>query len=251
MNATLVRRIVTIHDVPPHILVLTAFASYTGQILASLQRWPLWAVVLATLAPWIPVFAREIVWTYRHYHWLALFYVLVVTQTGHFLEHVAQVVQIHGLGLTGAQARGVFGALDIEVVHFVWNTWVVIAVLILLVPFRRNPWMWPTLAITAWHAVEHFYIMSVYLSTGVSGTPGLLARGGLIGGGLPLLRPDLHFFYNLVETLPLIAAFVYQCAACYRAECGWQRTQTAPASRRVPDGTATPAMQPIQAEYLR
>ena len=67
--------------------------------------------------------------------------------------------------------------------------------------------------ISAWHAVEHTYIMYVYLmyvylTTGLSGTPGLLASGGLIGGGLPLARPDLHFLYNLVETAPLVLAFL-------------------------------------------
>ena len=31
---------------------------------------------------------------------------------------------------------------------------------------------------------------------------------GLIGGGLPLTRPDLHFLYNLVETAPLVVAFL-------------------------------------------
>lgn len=51
--------------------------------------------------------------------------------------------------------------------------------------------------------------MFTYLATGVPGTPGLLSKGGLIGGGLPLTRPDLHFLYNLIETVPLTIAFVY------------------------------------------
>jgi hypothetical protein len=54
--------------------------------------------------------------------------VLVVTQTGHVFEHVAQMVQIHVLGLTGGSARGVFGALDIEWVHFIFNTWVIVLI---------------------------------------------------------------------------------------------------------------------------
>jgi len=35
-------------------------------------------------------------------------------------------------------------------------------------------------------------------------------RGGELGGGLPILRPDLHFFYNLIETTPLVIAFMEQ-----------------------------------------
>ena len=54
------------------------------------------------------------------------------------------------------------------------------------------------------------YILSVYLTTGLSGTPGLLSQGGAILGGLPLSRPDLHFIYNLIETIPLILAFLQQ-----------------------------------------
>jgi hypothetical protein len=64
--------------------------------------------------------------------------------------------------------------------------------------------------ISVWHEMEHVYIMSVYLHTGHIGAPGLLARGGAIGGGLPLSRPDLHFFYNLLEELVLIIAYLYQ-----------------------------------------
>jgi len=61
-----------------------------------------------------------------------------------------------------------------------------------------------------WHEVEHVYIMSVFLRTGHVGSPGLLASGGAIGGGLPLSRPDLHFYYNLLEELILIIAYLYQ-----------------------------------------
>ncbi len=204
------RRFLAIHSVPPHIVVLTALASCSALIFAIVQGWPLWAIALATLLPWIPIFAFEVVWTYRHYHWLALFYVLVITQGGHFIEHVVQMIQIHILGLKGLEARGVFGALDIEWVHFTWNTWVIIAALLLIFRFRANRWLWLTVLIAGWHELEHIIIMASYLATGQAGTPGLLSKGGLLGGGLPLVRPDLHFVYNLIETTPLVIAFVYQ-----------------------------------------
>jgi hypothetical protein len=50
----------------------------------------------------------------------------------------------------------------------------------------------------------------IYLDTGVVGTPGFLSQGGLIGGGLAIIRPDLHFLYNLLETVPLAIAFFWQ-----------------------------------------
>lgn len=206
----MLKRFFAIHSVPTHIVGLTLLASCGAAALGILQGWPLWARVLAALLPWIPIFTGEIVWTYRHYQWLSLFYVLVVTQGGHFLEHVAQMVQIHILGLTGPDARGVFGVLDIEWVHFIWNTWVIVAVLVLLGRFRTNTWLWVTGLLATWHEIEHLVIMSVYLTTGKVGTPGLLSHGGLIGGGLFLSRPDLHFLYNLIETIPLVGAFIYQ-----------------------------------------
>ena len=139
--------------------------------------------------------------------WLALFYVLTATQGGHLLEHVAQMVQIHALGLRGPDAHGIVGVLDLELVHLTWNTWVMGAVLALLWRYRSNRWLWVTALFATWHELEHVAIMSVYLSSGVVGSPGLLATGGAIGGGLLVSRPDLHFVYNLAETTPLVLAF--------------------------------------------
>ncbi len=64
--------------------------------------------------------------------------------------------------------------------------------------------------IVTWHAFEHVAIMSVFLRTGIVGSPGLLARGGAIAGGLPITRPDLHFLYNLVEETLILTAYAYQ-----------------------------------------
>ena len=199
-----------LNRVAPITIGLVLLLSLGGLSFGLLQGWPLWAAGAATVLPWIPVFVLNVAHVYRVYQWLALFYVLVVTQTGHFLEHVAQMVQIHVLGLTGADARGILGTLDIEWVHFVWNTWVLVAVVVLLLHYRTNCWLWLTALFSTWHAIEHAYIFSVYITTGLSGTPGLLAQGGAILGGLPLSRPDLHFIYNLIETIPLILAFLRQ-----------------------------------------
>jgi hypothetical protein len=117
-------------------------ASFGGLSFALLLGWPLWGVGVATVAPWLPLFTLDLAHIYFRYQWLALFYSLVVTQTGHFLEHVAQMIQIHVLGLTGADARGIFGTLDVECLHFLWNTWVLLAVVMLLWRFRANRWLW-------------------------------------------------------------------------------------------------------------
>ncbi len=45
-------------------------------------------------------------------------------------------------------------------------------------------------------------------AAGVAGASVAVSAGAV--RGLPIARPDLHFFYNVVETMPLIAGFVYQ-----------------------------------------
>ena len=215
MNGILLGQLLGVHTVPRQQVVLTVLASYGALFGGVLGGWSPWAIVLAALLPWSHALLRETAWLYRRYGWLALFYLLTLTQTGHFLEHVVQLAQIHLLGLAPRQAHGVFGALDIEWVHFAWNAWVALAALLLLRPFRGNSWLRAVLAIALWHSIEHTYILGVYLQTGTAGTPGFLARGGLLGGGLPVLRPHLHFLYNLVETAPLMVAFVYECRRQY------------------------------------
>jgi hypothetical protein len=194
-------------------VALLSATSLAGLLVAQRAGWPLWGATLAVGIPWLPPFAVQVLRMYRCQPWLGCFYLLTATQLLHFGEHLAQMVQMHVLGLTGAGASGVFGALNIEWVHFAWNSLVILGVLVLLTRYPGNRWLWLTALISGWHIVEHTYILSVYLGTGISGTPGLLSRGGLLGGGLPLVRADLHFVYNLVETAPLVAAFPH---AAYR-----------------------------------
>jgi hypothetical protein len=141
---------------------------------------------------------------------MALFTLLVLAQTSHLLEHVAQMIQLHVFGLTGSDARGIVGQLDIEWVHFIWNAAVVVVLATLLVRFRSDRWLAVACVIAGWHLVEHDVIMMSFLATGIPGSPGLLASGGSIGGRLPLSRPDLHFIYNLVETAAIAIAYRWQ-----------------------------------------
>ena len=141
---------------------------------------------------------------------IALLGMLALAQTAHLAEHVAQIVQIHVLHLTGPSARGIVGQLDLEWVHFVWNAFVLVAIVALLPRYPANPWLIAVAPFAAWHFAEHVVMISTYVRTGVAGTPGLLSAGGVIAGGLPIARPDLHFLYNLVETGPLVLAWLTQ-----------------------------------------
>jgi len=222
MSRSLGYRIVTLRNVPSHIVALTALASYAGQIVATFQGWPLWAFILATVAPWVPVFSVEMIWTRRHYHWMVLLYVLVVTQTGRFAEHLIQFVQLHILNYPVESAVGVLGILNSETANLFWNARSILLIGLTLYGYRRdvwarNPWLWLALAVVAWHEIEYAYLAAVYFSTGEAGGPGLLAEGGAIAGGLPVTRADLHFFYALIEIVLFVLALGYQLTRSYDA----------------------------------
>lgn len=181
---------------------------------------PVWLIGTLGLAPWLPLMTRWVLATWRIAGaWLALYLVLAVTQTGHVMEHVVQVAQLRVLGLSGHHAHGIFGALDIEWVHFTWNAWVLAAVVVLLIGRPGNRWLWVAAPLAAWHLLEHTFLIVTYLVTGVEGTPGLLAMGGLLGNGLPVARAELHLFYNVLETIPLLMGL------------GWAWRHTAAARR--------------------
>jgi hypothetical protein len=188
-----------------------------GVGLAAAAQAPIWLLGVIGLLPWLPLFAVAVLITARVAGgWLAFYLVLALTQTGHVAEHVVQVAQLRVLGLSGEHAHGVFGAFDIEWVHFVWNAWILLAVALLLTHFRQNPWLWLTLPLAAWHLGEHVVLITTYLASGTAGSPGLLATGGLLGGGLPLARPELHLAYNLAETLPLLIGLGWQWRRRFR-----------------------------------
>lgn len=188
----------------PAVPVLAAWAGYEG-------HWSSTATGLAALIPMWALIVPAVVWVNRVYGvWLGFFAVVALPQLGHMGEHIGQMVQIHWLGAPPPKAHGAVGALDIEWVHFLWNFWVLVGVGILIMRFRTNPWLWASALIGAWHFAEHVVIMIAFWDTGKPGDPGLLAKGGDIGGGVNLIRPDLHFIYNLIMTVPLMIAFAWQ-----------------------------------------
>ena len=211
MKNTLARHIISLHPVPLYAVVIASITSFILLVI-HLMGWQLWLVALLILLVWSPIFFYTTRALYRNHRWLAFFFVLLVAQSVHFTEHIAQMVQIHLLGLVGAQAHGIIGVLDFEWIHFLFDAiWVPICCYILFLIFRKNnPWLWVLLPVVTWHAIEHIAIMSYYLRTGITGSPGLLASGGAIAGGLPLTRPDLHFLYNLVEETLIVLAYVHQ-----------------------------------------
>ena len=140
----------------------------------------------------------------------------IVLQLGHQFEHVVQMIQMHVEGQPPAFAHGLVGRLDLEWVHFGLTVTIALVALITLAQWPKNPVAWLLMPLALWHLAEHTTILITYLRTGITGTPGILARGGLLNG--PLARPDLHFLYNAAILLLLIGVW------------GWERWRP----RRLP-----------------
>ena len=211
MSTRMVKHIISSNTIPLIAVVVASLISLSLLVI-HLIGMDLWKVALLILLAWLPIFVVKTREIYRQYRWLAFFFVLLIAQSVHFTEHIAQMIQIHFLGLSGMQAHGIIGMLDLEWVHFIFDAfWVPFCVYILLFVYRKsNPWLWILGVIVTWHGLEHVVIMSYYLRTGIVGSPGLLAHGGVIAGGLPLIRPDLHFLYNLIEVTLILIAYTYQ-----------------------------------------
>lgn len=201
-------RIFSFSHVPQRSIVLTAALSYLTLFTAILLGYPLWVVALVAFAPWLPLLLSEVVYDYRHYAWLAVFEALLLLQFGQFVEHLAQIVQILLLHIPPEQANGIFGQVNREWVLFLWNTALLAGIVCLAFRWPHNRALWIAGVVAAWVEIEMIVIIAAYASTGIVGGPGLLARGGLIA--TPLLRPNLHFLYSLIQTGVLAWGFAAQ-----------------------------------------
>lgn len=233
-------------------VAITALCSYFLQLFGIWLHWALWAIALATILPWVPLFTMKVLWTSKHYGFMAIYLVIMILQAGHVGEHVIQMLQFifiynpaHGcLGWSWygrcADAHGVFGELDRELVHFVWDGLILIACIVLRVHFRNVKNIWLTLAVVAAavHQVEHIYLfgnyvfnnnfynhggdfLGVHIMNGVAAQAGLLGHNGVLGTAIPPLnvllpgRINLHFIYNVLVLIPMVLAFRLQVRRIY------------------------------------
>lgn len=207
-----------LHRVPQRYLLISAFVSYIILALAWLQGTPTWLAFGLAFIPWLLIVFLEVEWSYAHFHWFALFFAMTFVQTIHYSEHIIEVVQVHIFGTPVSQALAIFSKLNVEGVHFFGDTFLTVGTLILIWKFPRNKWLWVAFPFQVIHQAEHTFLIFEHLFYNVyAGAPGLLAHGGAIDGGLPLNRPDLHFFYNTFYTIPFAAALVHQLKKSYDA----------------------------------
>src|SRR5437588_6357765 len=233
-------------------VAITSLCSYFAQLIGILLHWALWAIALGTILPWIPLLTMKVLWTSKHYGFMALYLVIMLLQAGHVGEHVVQMLQFifiynpaHGcFGWSWyggcADAHGVFGELDREVVHFIWDGLILVATIVVRVYFRKSNNIWLTLAIVAAavHQVEHIYLfgnyvfnntfynhggyfLGVHIVNGLAAQNGLLGHNGLLGSAIPAInwllpgRINLHFIYNTLVFIPMVLAFRVQVRQIY------------------------------------
>ncbi len=210
---------VRISSIPLPILGVTIATSWLGMVAAIILGYPLWVIGIVTILPWLPIFLSEALWKYQHYGWFAIFGILMVVQCLHFIEHIAQIIQVDVVGWPRLDSTGILGRLDLEYVHFSFDTTLLIITSILLFgKFRRNIPLWIAWVVAVWHTIEHWYITyyfqfdhANYLpppAPGLHAREGLLGADGLLWPSSPFQRIELHFLYNLLYTVPLIWAFV-------------------------------------------
>ena len=127
-----------------------------------------------------------------------LFAWVFLAQFGHLIEHIAKALT--GAGLLGS-------SFDSEVSHLLFNGAVAVLSAALVVIYPRNPWVYPLVALSILHAIEHVYIFEQFVRTGLTNGPGLLGQGGAIGL-VPLERLDLHNVYNGFEMILMTLGLV-------------------------------------------
>jgi hypothetical protein len=142
-------------------------------------------------------------------HHRAALSVFMVIVLAHWAEHIAQAIQLWGLGWKPTQARGVLGLpfpwlIRSEWLHYGYAILMLIGLFLLRPGFtgRSRTWWTIALGIQFWHHIEHLLLL-------------LQAQTGhyLFGRSVPtsllqlvVPRVELHLFYNTIVFIPMVVA---------------------------------------------
>ena len=197
-------------------------------------------------------------WLLRRGTARTVFEALLVVQLAHLGEHLVQIAQIHLLGWPAPEARGLVAAFDVETMHFLWNVGVLAAVAWLLRVGVASRALAATFMWAAAHTVEHAYLITRAMLTGLESAPGILGGGGLlstVGVAVPGLttwtRPTVHLIWNVGEVALLALAYIAFAQPwllqCIRRSLTFAPGGVAAAVAALSLASATRADQPITA----
>jgi hypothetical protein len=209
---------IALHKVPATYLLGAFLCSYLVLAISWLETDTAWLAFGLALIPWGIIMFVEIEWSYKHFHWLALFFTMAAVQTIHYSEHCIEIIQYHIFNDPLQDSVAIFTKLNIEWVHFGGDSFLTLGTIALIYKFPRNPWLWIAFPMQVAHQLEHNFLWSTYQFFGAPpGGPGVLGKNGLIGpkGTWGLVRTDLHWFYNTLYTIPFVLALIFQCKRTY------------------------------------
>ncbi len=127
----------------------------------------------------------------------------------HWVEHLFQAAQIWILGMPRPQALGALGyvfpwLVKSEVMHFTYAVLMLIGLVLLRSGFHGTArgWWTASLAIQAWHLVEHSLLqLQALVGQNLFGSP---VPTSILQQYVP--RPELHLLYNLAVFVPMVVA---------------------------------------------
>ena len=207
-----------IHKVPATYLLGAFLVSYLILAISWLETDTAWLAFGLALAPWGIILFFEVEWTYKHFKWLALGFLMAFVQFIHYAEHCIEIIQYHLFHDPLAESVAIFTKLNVEWVHFGGDSFLTLGTLVLITKFPRNPWFYIAFPFQLAHQFEHNFLWFTYQFLDASpGMPGVLGKGGLAGvnGLLGMPRVDLHWFYNTFFTIPFIFGLIWQCKRSY------------------------------------
>jgi hypothetical protein len=135
----------------------------------------------------------------------------MVVVLAHWAEHVAQAIQIWGLGWKRPEARGLLGMafpwlIKSEWLHYGYAL-IMLAFLFLLRPGfagRARTWWTIALVIQFWHHIEHLLLLiQAQFHHNLFGAK---VPTSVLQLAFPGARPELHLFYNSIVFIPMVIA---------------------------------------------
>jgi hypothetical protein len=149
----------------------------------------------------------------------------------HWAEHIAQAIQIWGLGWSRPRAKGLLGLaypwlVTSEWLHYGFALVMLIGLFVLRGGFvgRARTWWGIALGIQFWHHIEHLLLL-VQAATGTY-LLGKTQPTSILQLVFP--RVELHLFYNTIVFIPMVIAMYYHL-------------RPKPAERALMQCTCTPA----------
>jgi hypothetical protein len=207
-----------VHRVPATYLLGAFIVSYLILAISWLETDTAWLAFGLALVPWGIILFFEVSWTYKHFGWLALGFLMAFVQLIHYSEHCIEVIQYHIFNDPLEESVAIFTKLNVEWVHFGGDSFLTLGTIALIWKFPRNPWFWFAIPFQLAHQFEHNFLWFTYqFWDAAPGMPGVLGKGGLAGadGLLGMPRVDLHWFYNTFYTVPFVIGLIWQLKRSY------------------------------------